>query len=224
MTEQHAANSNPPRWAENLLRLVLRERDRDAISGDLLEEYQDAVLPANGRVRANLWYLNQTLSFVKSVTFGVFIGAVFSLWMLIQTLLDPFVEDTVELLIGFFGPMFVLWGFAAFIACRRTGRFVEALKSGLIVSGITTLLFHIAGMLRVNLSLDAVLQRPDWQHLLGHLENSEFQSVRAHANYMFAKQVIPRLLLGTSIGVITACIGGLACKLSCSPRYSGLGK
>jgi hypothetical protein len=120
--------------------------------------------------------------------------------------------------------MFALWGFAGFMACRRTGRFTEALKSGIAVSGITVLLLHFAGLLRVNLFLDATLQRPDWQYVLGHFENSGFESVRAHANYMFAKQVFPRLLLGTSIGVITGCIGGLACKLSRPRRYTGPGE
>ena len=39
----------PPRWAEWLLRTLLSAEDRDCISGDLLEEYRQAIVPALGR-------------------------------------------------------------------------------------------------------------------------------------------------------------------------------
>ena len=35
----------PPCWAESLLRLLLPPKDRESVSGDLLEEYRDSVLP-----------------------------------------------------------------------------------------------------------------------------------------------------------------------------------
>ena len=52
----------PPRWSEALLRMMLRPSDRDAISGDLLEEYRAVRRPALGAVGANAWYLTQTAS------------------------------------------------------------------------------------------------------------------------------------------------------------------
>ena len=45
----------PPRWAESLLRMLLSSADRDSVSGDLLEEYRESVVPALGD-RANGWY------------------------------------------------------------------------------------------------------------------------------------------------------------------------
>jgi hypothetical protein len=48
----------PPRWAESLLRLLLKPEDRESVSGDLLEEYRQAVVPALG-AGANRWYLRQ---------------------------------------------------------------------------------------------------------------------------------------------------------------------
>jgi hypothetical protein len=54
----------PPVWAEALLRALLTERSRDAIAGDLLEEYRDSVLPAVGTFRATIWYVRQVLSFL----------------------------------------------------------------------------------------------------------------------------------------------------------------
>jgi hypothetical protein len=50
------SQARPPRWAEALLHLVLTPRDRESVSGDLLEEYRDAIVPARGPAAANRWY------------------------------------------------------------------------------------------------------------------------------------------------------------------------
>jgi len=52
-------NHTPPRWAEAWLRLLLPARDRETVSGDLLEQYRDSVHPTQGRLRANAWYVAQ---------------------------------------------------------------------------------------------------------------------------------------------------------------------
>jgi hypothetical protein len=61
-----AHDPSPPRWAEYVLRLVLKPRDRDTISGDLLEEYREVALPTLGPLRANVWYVKQTGSLMNS--------------------------------------------------------------------------------------------------------------------------------------------------------------
>jgi hypothetical protein len=53
---------NPPRWADAMLRSLLRPADRDSTSGDLLEEYRVAKRPSLGRIRANVWYFGHVLS------------------------------------------------------------------------------------------------------------------------------------------------------------------
>lgn len=50
---------SPPRWAEAVLEVLLPADDRHTLTGDLREEYAEAVLPASGRRRADLWYLRQ---------------------------------------------------------------------------------------------------------------------------------------------------------------------
>ena len=60
----------PPRWLERLLLWCLPERDRETISGDLLEEYRDFQLPRRGPLRANIWYLRQFLGFLAVRSFG----------------------------------------------------------------------------------------------------------------------------------------------------------
>jgi hypothetical protein len=57
----------PPVWAEALLRALLAQRSRDAIAGDLLEEYRESVFPAVGRLRAQIWYIRQVFSFLNVV-------------------------------------------------------------------------------------------------------------------------------------------------------------
>lgn len=58
----------PPAWLERALLRLLSPRDRETISGDLLEEYREARLPHSGPLRANLWYLRQVLSFASQQT------------------------------------------------------------------------------------------------------------------------------------------------------------
>jgi hypothetical protein len=60
----------PPRWLEALLVWCLAARDRETISGDLLEEYREVQLPQLGPMRANLWYMRQSISFLSVRSFG----------------------------------------------------------------------------------------------------------------------------------------------------------
>jgi hypothetical protein len=52
----------PPRWAEAVLRSLLRPADRESTSGDLLEEYRAVRYPSNGRLRADAWYIRHVFS------------------------------------------------------------------------------------------------------------------------------------------------------------------
>ena len=54
----------PPRWSESLLRALLRDRDRDTISGDLLEEYRESAVPTLGERGARRWYRRQVARLV----------------------------------------------------------------------------------------------------------------------------------------------------------------
>lgn len=60
----------PPAWLERLLMLCLSPRDRETISGDLLEEYREEQVPHVGSLRANVWYVRQSVSFLSARSFG----------------------------------------------------------------------------------------------------------------------------------------------------------
>src|SRR5205085_1777641 len=54
----------PPAWAEAVLRLVLSAKDRETVSGDLLEAYRDSIRPTRRQPAADCWYVRQVLGFV----------------------------------------------------------------------------------------------------------------------------------------------------------------
>ena len=54
---------SPPPLAEALLRLFLAPRDRESVSGDLLEEYRESIHPSRGQAAADRWYVYQVLGF-----------------------------------------------------------------------------------------------------------------------------------------------------------------
>jgi hypothetical protein len=74
----------PPALLDRALRLLLDARDRNTISGDLLEIYSDEKLPELGPLRANLWYARQLLSILPhcmlSTLGGPLMRTLKSLW------------------------------------------------------------------------------------------------------------------------------------------------
>lgn len=56
----------PPHWLQRTLLLFLTARDREAICGDLIEEYREGQLPQIGSRRANYWYLRQVASLASA--------------------------------------------------------------------------------------------------------------------------------------------------------------
>ncbi len=60
--------TQPPSWAESLLQLFLAPEVFPGVSGDLLEQYRDSILPGRGLERADRWYVAQVLGFVSRRT------------------------------------------------------------------------------------------------------------------------------------------------------------
>ena len=67
MRRRTSGEVHPPAWAESVLRVLLAPRNRENVTGDLLEEYCEAVQPARGDVRAKFWYVRQVASFITVV-------------------------------------------------------------------------------------------------------------------------------------------------------------
>lgn len=84
------SNARPPQWAETLLRLLLAPKDRESVSGDLLEEYRETIVPTLGPA-ANRWYVRQVGSFLlrASWVWGAVLGAALVIRYLFDTLVPP---------------------------------------------------------------------------------------------------------------------------------------
>jgi len=81
------SDARPPRWAEAILRVLLKPHDRETVSGDLLEEYRDTIVPARGRA-ADLWYIRQVAWYLlrASWMWGTLMGAALVFRYLLDTL------------------------------------------------------------------------------------------------------------------------------------------
>ncbi len=60
------SGKQPPRWLERVLLGLLPERDRQTVSGDLLEEFDEQVRVRRSRLKATFWYARQILSFLPA--------------------------------------------------------------------------------------------------------------------------------------------------------------
>lgn len=76
----------PPRWLEALLLWCVPVRDRETISGDLLEEYQEEQVPRIGSLGANIWYARQSMSFLSVRSFRGSSISVFLAWISMFTI------------------------------------------------------------------------------------------------------------------------------------------
>ncbi len=119
--------SKPPHWAEAFLRLLLNSRDRETVSGDLLEEYRENIHPQRGQAAADRWYLTQVAGFAFR---GNWLwAALLSGSFITRTALDWFVPPS-----NFYTRSFVsTWLAVAILLCAG---FYASWQSGLLRSGV----------------------------------------------------------------------------------------
>ena len=207
----------PPRCAEWMLRALLKPRDRETVTGDLLEEYREVILPARGRARAVLWYLAQMLLLVNSGAFGVAIGAGLGVWILVDTAVAPLAEDTPLVVGSMFAGLFVLLAVPGFTARRRGGRARDSMQAGAIAGALAMALFCLLGIVRVNVFLDVIRDRSDWEGLIADFAGSGFQSLRTYANYVYMRNLMLLPMIGAAAGAVSGAIGGLFAAIERRP-------
>jgi hypothetical protein len=144
---------------------------------------------------------------------GLGLGAVFSAWNLITARMTPLADDSAAALLMFYGPMFTAWGLVGFVATRRTARLSSGVKAGAAVAFVTFVVFTAAVIIRVNLSLDTVSHRPDWQNLVARFQGSGSQSLRAYVNYVYLTGAPFKILVASAIGSSVGFVGG-CCALA----------
>src|SRR3954471_1688954 len=129
--------------------------------------------------------------------------------MLVSTVIAPLADDTPAIIATMFGIVFLALAVPGFAARRRGGHFVDALEAGAIAGTIAFALFLLIGILRVNLFLDIIRNRSDWEHLVADYARSDFQSLRGYANFVYAKQILVLPVVGVVAGAISGSLGGL---------------
>jgi hypothetical protein len=150
----------------------------------------------------------------SAIVLGLVLGAAFGLWNLIATWLDPLAEDTPRALLIFYGPMFVCWGLAGFAATRRTGRVLDGIKVGTTVAFVTFVVYDVTQFIRVNVFLDTLTRRSDWQNMMARFKDTGSQSLRSYVNYVGLTGAPFKALVASLIGAATGLIGGSFGKLS----------
>ena len=96
----------------------------------------------------------------------------------------PLADDTPGALLAFYGPMFFVWAAAAFLATRRTGRVLTGVATGAVVAFATFCIYDLLVVLRVNLFLNELTGRDDWQNLMVRFEASGYESLRMFVNFI----------------------------------------
>ena len=145
----------------------------------------------------------------RAIRFGVLIGAVFGLWNLIVSIVDPLAEDSALALLSFYGPMFACWGVVGFKTFQDTRRLSEAVKLATVVAFVTFLVYDVAVIIRVNLLLDSLTERSDWQNMMAQFRASGSNNLRLYVNGVGLAGTPFKAMVASAIGAIFGLIGGL---------------
>jgi len=143
-----------------------------------------------------------------SLRVGILVGLLFGSWNVLYSWLYPLADDTPGALLAFYGPMFCVWAAAAFLATRRTGKVSAGVATGALVAFVTFCVYDLLVVVRVNLFLDQLTGRSDWQNLMAQFEASGYESIRTFVNLENIKGAPLKIGVASMIGTVMGLIGG----------------
>lgn len=190
-----SSSALPPRWAESLLRALLPPEDRDSVSGDLLEEYRESMVPALGD-KAQAWYVRQVTGYVlrHAWTWGALVGAILVARYSFDTL------SPVQYTPGIISPRSAVMSYAL-MGTLALGAGWQALRSGHLRSGVLVA-FAAA-------SVGGVLSAAGTLACLAIWHDPEtLRAIQGSGGLAEALWGVPLLLL--PIGFVTGTIGAIA--------------
>jgi hypothetical protein len=152
-------------------------------------------------------------SIYSALRLGLVIGLGFGSVNLLMTWLDPLADDTPGALLLFYGPMFFVWVAASFHSARRSGQVLPGVKTGAAVAFGTFVTYDLLIFLRVNLFLDQLVGRADWQYMMTRFQASGVDSLRQFVNVDYAKGIPLKLALSCVIGLLMGAAGGILGRL-----------
>jgi hypothetical protein len=197
------------KWGDFVLRLLVRRRDRETISGDLLEEYREHVLPTRGSWSARLWYVRQILSFVSPIAWGLAIGVILGTWQLVNTVRAPLADDDARGMLVMVSVILLLWTSISVATSFPTRRFRDAVVAGMLAGLATMAVFDATSILRVNVFLDQIRYRDDWVNLVARFDASNAPNLRAYANWEYVRGTPFVLAIGVVAGALCGALAGV---------------
>ena len=138
---------------------------------------------------------------------GLVVGLVFGAVNLVFAWLYPLEDDTPWVLLRFYGPMFFVWAFASFRAARRSGRVLSGVTTGAVVAFATFCVFDVLNLVRVNLFLNELTGRADWQNMVARFRTGEFESLRPFVTLNYIKGAPLKIGAASVIGTVMGAIG-----------------
>lgn len=159
----------------------------------------------------------------RPLLLGLVLGLAFGVLDLLFTWVQPLSDDSIPALLRFYGPMFFAWGFVSFRAARRSGRVSTGVTTGFAVAFGTFCIFYILNLLRVNLFLEELTGRADWQNMVKRFRASEFDSLRLFVNVVYLKGAPFEIGVAALIGALVGLAGGTIGRLR-SARLSAISR
>src|SRR5262245_38670450 len=187
--------ARPPRWAEGVLRSLLASGHRDGESGDLLEEYRTAIVPARGQSAADGWYVGQVAGYAwRAIRLWAML---FSGAFVVRPVFDFFVPTPVF----YFRSLLPTYTAVALLAATSL---CSAWRSGSFVAGIvvTIVMTQVAAVLTV---LGVSFLLAIW-HDPATMKAAADSGGVAEAYVLPFMAVIPALIVGT----VAAAIGSIS--------------
>ena len=154
----------------------------------------------------------------RPLLLGFVLGLVFGVVDLVFTWVAPLSDDSIPALLRFYGPMFAAWGAVAFRAASRRGRLSSGIVAGCVVAFGTFCVFYVLNLLRVNLFLEELTGRADWQDMVRRFRASGSDSLRVFVNVEYLKGAPFKIGVASVIGTILGLVGGTIGRLTSTPH------
>lgn len=213
-----ASDYDAPRWADHVLRLLVGSRKWESISGDLLEEYRQAILPSAGPTGGRLWYARQLLSYATPLHFGMLGGILAASAIVLSNIVLPSLgieigpapraETVLNALC--FGGLLLFWAMAGFLAHWRLRTLGSSLRWGATIAFIHIALIMLTFFAINNIFLDIVSRQPD---KLWDFQHSGASSMRAYVNIAALKGLCFVLPVFVAVGAACGTAGGIVSSL-----------
>ena len=147
------------------------------------------------------------MSTLKMLAFGLCLGTAFGAWNLYETWRDPLADDSVLALLAFYGPMFLAWTSVGFIRRRSGGTVGQAAMSATVFAFATFTSYFGAQLVRVNLFLEQLRERDDWQFMMSRFAASGSDHFRSYINHIYVAGAPFKILVATAIGFAVGLAG-----------------